>query len=259
MDKQMGESGDCLRKLACRIGSYLLAVACIICAWQGASLVIGSPALPTPLETVSVFWEFLPQLAPAFLVSLYRVGAALLIATVLAVPAGLALGRLPRVDALVAPVLQILYPIPKVVLLPLLLVLMGLGDAAKITLMATTLFFQIVVSVRDAARQVPYALLLSVRSLGASRWGAMRYVVVPSVLPELFTALRVGSATAVAMLFLAESIAGSSGLGYFIVDAWAMIDYPRMFSGIVAMALMGVALYELFEAVERRVSRGRMR
>ena len=237
-------------RLIRRLGAYALAVLVILACWHVVVIVIGSPALPTPAATIPVLVRYLPELLPAFWVSLYRVVAAIVIASVLAVPAGLAIGRIARLDALLAPVLYILYPIPKIVLLPVLLVLLGLGDAAKIALIAVTVFFQVLVSVRDAAQQVPRDALLSAYSLGASPWVVCRHVVVPAVLPELFTALRVGSGTAVAILFLAEAIAGSTGLGYFIVNAWAMIDYPAMFAGIIAMAVLGVGLYELFHLAE---------
>lgn len=231
-------------------GSYALAIAVILGVWHVVAVVIASPALPTPGATVAVFARHLPALLPAFWVSLYRVAAAIGIAAVLAVPLGLTLGRSRRLDALAAPVLAILYPIPKIVLLPVLLVLLGLGDAAKIALMAVTVFFQVVVSVRDAARLVPDELVTSVRSLGASRLAVARHVVVPAVLPSVFSALRVSSGTAVAILFLAEAIAGSTGLGYFIMNAWAMVDYPAMFAGIIAMAVLGVGCYELFHICE---------
>ena len=239
-----------MMRLLRRSGAYLLAIAVILLCWHLAALVIASPALPTPGATIPVLVRYLSELLPAFWVSLYRVVAAIVIASLLAVPAGLAIGRISRLDALLAPILYILYPIPKIVLLPVLLVLLGLGDAAKIALIAVTVFFQVLVSVRDAAQQVPRDALAAAYSLGASPWVVCCHVVVPAVLPELFTALRVGSGTAVAILFLAEAIAGSTGLGYFIVNAWSMIDYPAMFAGIVAMAVLGVGLYELFHFVE---------
>jgi NitT/TauT family transport system permease protein len=99
--------------------------------------------------------------------------------------------------------------------------------------------------------------VLSVRSLGATRWQIARHVVVPAAMPEIFTALRIGSGTAIAVLFLAESIAGSSGIGWYIVDAWGRLDYPAMFAGIIAMGLLGVALYEVLNALEARVTRWR--
>ena len=111
------------------------------------------------------------------------------------------------------------------------------------------------VTARDAARSIPSASVLSVRSLGADRWQVLRHVVVPASLPEIFTALRISAGTAVAVLFFSESIAGSTGLGYYVFDAWGRVAYPDMFAGILAMALLGVLLYEAIELTERRVCR----
>ena len=84
-----------------------------------------------------------------------------------------------------------------------------------------------------------------------------RYVVLPATLPELFTTLRVSCAVAIAVLFFSESIAGSTGLGYFIMESWAMVNYPRMFAGIIALGALGVLIYELFDLLERRSTRWR--
>lgn len=236
---------------------YLGAIILCLIGWYVTSVLVDSPALPTPFETWPVLVENIPALLPEFWVSLYRVVIAMTIGTVIGVPLGLMIGRAPRADAVFAPVLFLLYPIPKIVLLPVLLVLLGLADAPKIVLIALTIFFQITMTARDAARAVPEASILSVRSLGGNRLDVYRHVIVPASMPELFTALRIGSGTAIAILFFAESIAGSSGLGWFIVDAWGMINYPRMFAGIIAMAVLGVIIYELLEFLERRLTRWR--
>jgi len=97
--------------------------------------------------------------------------------------------------------------------------------------------------------------VLSVRSLGANGGQVFRHVVFPASLPEIFTALRIGSGTAVAVLFLAEATAGTSGLGYYIVDAWGRINYDAMFAGILGMALLGVVLYEVLELLEGHLCR----
>ena len=82
-------------------------------------------------------------------------------------------------------------------------------------------------------------------------------MVVPATMPAVFTSLRIGIGTAIAVLFIAEAMAGSTGLGYFIMQSWSMVNYPRMFAGIIAMALMGVALYAIFDVVERLLTRWR--
>ena len=140
-------------------------------------------------------------------------------------------------------------------MLPILLVLLGLADAPKIALVSLTVFFQVLVAVRDAVRALPEDALVSIRVLGAGRLDEYRHVVVPATLPAVFTSLRISAGTAIAVLFFAEAIAGSTGLGYFIMQSWGMVNYPRMFAGIIALAALGVVLYALFDIAERRLLR----
>jgi len=236
---------------------YAGALVVLLTGWALLAAAVDSPALPGPVIAITAFIEQWPAIWPEILISTWRVLAAMALGTVLAVPLGLWLGRSPRADALAAPLIYLTYPIPKVVFLPVFLVLLGLGNAPKIALIALIVFFQILVTARDASKAVPEASLLSVRSLGASSFDLYRHVVVPAALPDIFTALRIGTGTAIAVLFLAESIAGSSGIGYYIVDAWGRIDYPAMFAGIIGMALLGVVLYEALDAVEVWATRWR--
>jgi len=239
-----------------RLFGYLGASAVLIVGWALLAIAVDSPALPGPLSAITEFvTTFSDQIAQNLVISAWRVVIAMAIGTLLGVPLGLWVGRSPRVDAVAAPLIFLTYPIPKVVFLPVLLVLLGLGDLSKIALITIIVFFQILVTARDAARAIPAASVLSVRSLGASRMQVFRHVVLPAALPEIFTALRIGTGTAVAVLFLAESIAGNNGLGYYIVDSWARIDYNAMFAGILGMALLGVLLYEALELAEARACR----
>ena len=240
-----------------RVLGLVAAFAVLLAGWALLAAALDSPALPGPVPALRAFFALLPLLWPQTLISLFRVLAAMLIGSALAVPAGLALGRSPRADAVFAPMIFLTYPIPKVVFLPVLMLLLGLGHLSKIALITLIVFFQILVTARDAARAVPEGAVLSVRSLGATGRDVARHVVVPASLPEIFTALRIGTGTAVAVLFLAEATAGTSGLGWVIVDAWGRIDYPAMFAGIIAMALLGVALYEGLDLLEARATKWR--
>ena len=240
-----------------KILGYAFAIVFVFAGWWITAVLVNSPALPTPAETLPMIAANADALWPFFWVSAGRVVAGLAIGTVLATPIALDCSRSPRIDALFAPVLYVLYPIPKVVFLPILLVLLGLADAPKIFLIALTVFFQVLVAVRDAVRAVPESLVLSARALGASRWGVYRHVLMPATLPAVFTSLRIGTGTAIAVLFIAEAIAGSTGLGYFIMQSWAMVNYPRMFAGILALAVLGIVLYALFDIAERLLTRWR--
>ena len=236
---------------------YAFAVVFIIAGWWITAVLVNSPALPAPGAAAEVFAQNLDTLAPFFITSTYRVVAGLVIGTVLAVPLAQVCARSRTLDTLFAPVLYLLYPIPKVVLLPILLVLLGLADAPKIALIALTVFFQVLVAVRDAVKAVPKSAALSIRSLGGSRWDEYRHVVVPATMPAVFTSLRIGVGTAIAVLFIAEAMAGSTGLGYFIMQSWSMVNYPRMFAGIIALALLGLVLYAIFDLIERQLTRWR--
>jgi ABC-type nitrate/sulfonate/bicarbonate transport system permease component len=238
-----------------RVSGYVAAVAVLLATWLLLSLVIASPALPGPFAALSDLWRLRGALAGEMAVSAWRVTASVLLGLAIGAPIGLALGRSPAMDAVFAPLVFLSYPVPKVVFLPVLLVLLGIGDASKIALITLIVFFQTLVTARDAARAIPAASVLSVRSLGARRWQVFRHVVVPAAMPEIFTALRISTGTAIAVLFFSESVAGSTGLGYYIIDAWGRVAYGEMFAGIIAMALLGVVLYEIIEAVELRVCR----
>ncbi len=245
--------------LAWKVFCIAFSLAIVVGGWEITALLLNTPALPTPVTALMVCVQYAFDLTNDFAISFARVGISLALGTVLGTPLGLALGRSKKADELLSPALYVLYPIPKIVLLPILLVLVGFGSELKVILITLTVFFQVVVVMRDAAESIPDELIVSVRSLGANHRQTWRHVILPATLPSLFTTLRVSSAVAIAVLFFAEAIAGSTGLGYFIMNSWGMVNYPRMFAGIVALALLGVIFYELFDLIERRLTRWRHR
>ena len=239
-----------------RYASYLLATAVMLIAWEVASALVRSPALPDPISALGSFASLMKgDLLAHFLISFYRVAVSIAIGVGLAIPLGLILGREESLDRFFAPFIFLTYPIPKIVFLPVLLLLLGIGNLSKITLIVLIVFFQILVTARDAARAIPAQSILSVRSLGAGWKDVYRHVIFPACLPDVFTALRISVGTAIAVLFLAESYATEEGLGYFIMDAWTRLDYSQMFGGILAMALMGALVYEALEVLEKRLCR----
>ena len=107
---------------------------------------------------------------------------------------------------------------------------------------------------RDEAAELRPELILSVRSIGAGRRALFRYVYLPASLPAVLTALRVSVGTAIAVLFIAETYATSSGLGYYIiVESWGALRYAQMYAGVLAMSLLGLALYFAVDGLDRRL------
>jgi NitT/TauT family transport system permease protein len=239
------------------LAAYLTVVAVLILVWKAAALFLGNALLPHPEEAVAAFGHALGTAAfwEHFQASSFRVVTAMGVAFGLGFPMGVLMGGSRRADGLLAPFVFLTYPIPKIVLLPVFLLLLGLGDVAKIAMIGLILWYQILVTTRDGVKLVNPKYLDSVRLLGGSRMHIVLNVLLPAGLPHGFTALRLGTGTSVAVLFFVESFATSSGLGYLIMDAWGRMNYPDMFTGIFGMSLLGAALYELANILEQRVCR----
>jgi len=215
------------------------------------------PILPSPFEVARAFPSAIQNgLVDHFLVSLWRVIASTALAIIIAAPIGLILGQSKRLDKIFSPLIYLIYPIPKVIFVPIILLFLGLGDAPKITIIFLILFFQILVLVRDQAASLRPELIQSVRSLGAGRRALFRFVYLPASLPGILTALRQSVGTAVAVLYIAELFATQRGLGYYIyLNGSTLFNYPAMYAGIVAMSLLGLGLYFGVDWVERRLCR----
>jgi len=230
---------------------YVIALAILGAGWNLLAYWINLSAFP-PIETavVSFFHEVTAgPLLKHFFSSLYRVSAATAISLLIGVPLGLYLARSggPVGSVLV----YLAHPVPKVVFLPIILVTLGIGDASKIFLIGLVVFFQILVTVRDAAAAVSPGLIRSVRSLGGGEWAIFRHVIFPASLPAIFTALRLSTGTAVAVLFFAETFATQLGLGSLVWDAWSARAFDTMFAGVIAMALMGFGFYVLLDWIQK--------
>ena len=233
----------------------LYAVLVLLVLWQLAAWALNKPILPSPLLVGIAFVEELGGELPGhFLVSLWRVVASTFLAIALAAPAGLVLGQSKKLNSLFSPLIYLLYPIPKVVFVPVVLLLLGIGDLPKIVIIFLILFFQVLVLVRDQAAALRPELIQSVRSLGAGRRALFRFVYLPASLPAVLTALRQSVGTAVAVLYVAELFATQKGLGYYIYfNGSTLFNYPAMYAGIVAMSLLGLGLYFTVDWLERRL------
>ena len=234
----------------------LLATLALLLVWQLLAWLLHLDVLPGPLVVLRILIREIPRgLGRHFLVSAWRVVASIVLATALAVPAGLVLGQSRRLNRLFSPVIYVLHPIPKIVFLPIILLFLGIGDTSKVFIIFLILFFPILVVVRDQAGTLRPELIYSVRSLGAGRRALFRFVYLPATVPAALTALRVSIGTAVAVLFFAESFATTSGLGYYIiVESWGRLAYPEMYAGVMAMSLLGLLLYIAADQLERRLA-----
>jgi NitT/TauT family transport system permease protein len=237
-------------------GRTLIAVAVIFGVWYLLALLFKTPILPYPHTVFSILPLSIQKgLGEHFFVSGYRALLSLIWALITAVPIGLYLGRKKRIDEIVSPMIYLIYPIPKIVFLPLILLLFGLGDLSKVFIIFIIVFFQILVTTRDAAKGIDEEQILSVLSLGARPKQIFLHTIFPACLPKILTSLRISIGTAIAVLFFVESFATENGLGFFILDAWSTLDYLFMYAGIMGMGVLGVILYEGVDRIEKKYCR----
>lgn len=235
----------------------LFGIVALLTLWQISAMLLNRPILPAPGAVAAAFVHELGggDLPGHLLASLWRVVAGTFLSIVTAAPAGLVLGQSPRLNRLISPLIYLLYPIPKVVFVPIVLLFFGIGDLPKIVIIFLILFFQIFVLVRDQAAAIRPELIQSVRSLGAGRRALFRFVYIPASLPAILTALRQSVGTAVAVLYVAELFATQRGLGYYIYYTGStLFDYPAMYAGIVSLSLMGLGLYFAVDWLEHRIA-----
>mgnify|MGYP006288937767 CR=1 FL=1 len=225
----------------------------IISIWYIFYFTISSNIIPAPHKTIINFIKIFPStLSIHISVSLMRLLLALLISLFLGVVIGVILGLNKKVDRLIKPVIYILYPIPKVAFLPVFMVLFGLGNLSKVILILFIIIFQVIVTVRDAVNSLSKELFYSVRSLGMNKIQILRHLIIPATMPEIFTSLKINVGTSVAVLFFAENYATSYGIGYFIMNSWVKVNYLDMFSGILALSILGLALFKTVDFFENQ-------
>ena len=236
--------------------NVLFAALGLLVVWQLAAVLLQQPILPPPSLVLVVFIrEIGGELGGHFLASFWRVIASTTLALAAAVPAGLILGQSETLNRYFSPLIYLLFPIPKVVFVPIILLFLGVGDLSKIFIIFLILFFQILVLVRDEAASLRSELIDSVYSLGAGRRALFRFVYLPASVPAVLTALRQSVGTAVAVLYITELFATQRGLGYYIyLQGSTLFQYPKMYAGVVAMSLLGLGLYFAVDWLERALA-----
>ena len=232
----------------------------LVLAWQILLTAGWVPAalLPSPgavlARTVANIGDpaFLGHLAS----TLYRLSVGFAIALAIGVPLGIA-GATSRIaGAALRPVIRVLAPIPKIALYPALILSLGFDDAPKIILVAADALFPILLATYGGAGAVEPKLLWSARAAGTSRAGTLLKVVLPATLPSILTGSRIALVVACIVVFLAEMITSTDGLGYLLVRSGRAFQTADMFVPLIAISAIGLALNGALAAARRILLRG---
>jgi ABC-type nitrate/sulfonate/bicarbonate transport system permease component len=186
-------------------------------------------------------------------VTLWRVFAGFIVGAVPAVAIGLLMAMFRPVRFFFDPLIAALFPIPKVALMPLLLLAFGFGDASKIALVAIAVFFPVIVNTYVGAANIEKIYWDVAKNFGASQTVMFTRIVFFGALPMIFAGLRIALAVSFIVLVAAEFVATKSGIGYLIWNSWELLQVDIMFVGIVTIGILGLITSALFQEIERKV------
>ncbi|MCR4435691.1 MAG: ABC transporter permease [Clostridiales bacterium] len=235
-----------------KITGYLAALIFLFAAWYGLSFLAQIPFLPSPAVVfVNIKKIFISDILVHLVYSLWRIAAGITASVLVGIPLGLCMGYYKTWDKLLSPVVYFTYPIPKIALIPLIMLIFGLGELSKIAMIFLIVVFQIIVSARDSGRAIPKETFYSLYSLGAGSLDIFRRVILPASLPGLLTSIRISLGTSLSVLFFTETFGTQYGMGYFIMDSWMRVNYIDMFSGILVLSVAGFLLFFLVDLLER--------
>ncbi len=225
--------------------------------WEAVSRTQSSILLASPLATINKLAVMIANgsLPAALWASLGHMALGYVIAVVIAMPVGLAMGRSRTVHALLNPVVTLIYAVPSVAWAPFIMIWCGLFFEARVALVVIMCVFDMIIVVDAGARDVGPRLLDVGRAYGARRSQLTRLVLLPACLPFLLTALRIGAIRAVNAMITAELFLATVNLGSIMKQASARFDSAGVLAVLVVLALLGLALQELLLLVERRSCR----
>jgi NitT/TauT family transport system permease protein len=226
----------------------------IFVRWRGIAPIF----LPAPSLIAVYLWRMIVDGTMEYHlgVTLLRIFAGFLLAAVTGIALGLLMG-MSRIVARIADTwIAALYPLPKISLIPLLIIWLGTGEAYRIVISAVTAFFPIVISTYAGIRQADRGLIKAARDLGANTRQIQLKVVVPAAMPSILAGLQLGMGVTIILIVAAEMIGGSSqsGMGYLLINSGQVMETEKVFASLVVLAVMGAVIIKLQQWIDRKVA-----
>jgi NitT/TauT family transport system permease protein len=237
--------------------NYLICFVIFNAAWFFLAKLLHLRALPDPIAVYCSWDTALKNGVPGHLLSsLSRIALSLLAALFIALALGIAMGYSRRLDKYLSPFTYLSYPVPKLALMPVIMLFFGIGELSKIIITALIIVFQLIISIRDAVKQIPEEDYDLLASLNAGLWEKFAHITIPAALPSIFSSLRVSVGTAISVLMIAESYGTDRGLGFYIIDAWMRADYTQMYFGIFCLSAIGFLIFAALDLAQSRFCKG---
>ena len=221
-------------------------LALLIALWYATwfSGFVSQRLLPRPDQVLAVFWLELTTgaLHVDILTSLARVATGVLIGCTAAIPVGILLAWYPKANKMFAPIINFFRSVPPIALIPLVIVYLGIGEPARVSILVYAAFFTSVIVIFEGVSAIEDIYIRAARVLGASETEIFRRILVPLVVPQVFVALRISIGLSWATLVAAELLAATNGLGAVIQNAGNFFNIPKIYVGIACIGALALLM-----------------
>ena len=227
----------------------------LLALWEAGAIagVVDTRFFPAPTTIFAALIELVRvgELQAHVAISLQRLLVGFVLGAVPGIVLGLAVGLLPIVRAIVQPIVDATFPIPKIALLPMVMLIFGIDDGAKYAIIAIAVVFLVLINTEAGVRNIERIYFDVGRNYGASRLMFFTDIALPGALPMILTGLKLGAGVALIVIVAAEFVGARSGIGYLILNSWNTFQVERMYAGIMVTALLGLATALGLGALER--------
>jgi ABC-type nitrate/sulfonate/bicarbonate transport system permease component len=239
-----------------------VAVSLFLAVWElvGNTLQLINPMF---MSAPSLIWKAAVQLFTSgeiwndLYVSGIEFGWGYFLSIIVAIPLGIAIGWYKKLAYLCDPFVNAMNATPRVALLPLVIIWLGIGILSKVGIIFLGAVFPLLINTRDGVKTTPVNLLNAARSFGASEWQIFRSVVLPSTVPFILTGLRLAVGRALIGVMVGELYAATAGIGFMITVAGATFQTDKVFVGVLIFAITGMVMTDILDRIERRFDRWR--
>ena len=215
---------------------------------------VSSLFLPAPSQIISSLFVMIGdgEIGMSLAASMYRILVGFAAGSLIGLAVGLVTGTSALADKIGNPIVNALYPIPKIALLPLFILWLGIGELSKVTIIAMGVFFPVAMNTYSGVKNVDTLLIKVAVSFNASWWKTMKSVVLPNALPMIFAGLRLAAGTSLLLLVAAEMIAAQVGIGALILHYGDLMITDRLMAGVIVLSLLGLIFNLLLQWIERK-------
>jgi ABC-type nitrate/sulfonate/bicarbonate transport system permease component len=237
-----------------RIISFLSPIALLL-LWEVLARlgILDTRFFPAPSQILSTLLTMMKsgELQDDTLISMTRLAVGFLVGGIPALIIGVVMGLNSTLRAMIDPLIAATYPIPKSSILPLALLVLGLGEASKIFMVAIGVFYPIAMNAMAGVREINKVYLDVGHNFKASRWDVFRTIALPGAMPMIMTGIKLGVGMGLVLIAIAEMVGAKSGLGYLIWNAWETFAVDQMYVGLFVIALIGFALTLILTELEK--------